>query len=940
MAFRTKIDFSNNRQVKQNIETLTILSGGTSFGVTFNDLPSGPNLTTTAETGTLTFIASTFSGNSATTIYSWHTDIMELGTSTLSAITPTNSGTTQIVSNAFSATSFTTIDGNTIALAYTGVSYDLYVIAMSDLGGGNYSGTVETEELIFLSANTLDFTGRTIWNDVSGITRTEKLIITDSPQVGYVLGCVDSEGMSGWIPAASGGSGTDVFVTGGTYSSGTAIFTNNTGGTFSVTGFLISGGGGTDVYVTGGTYSSGTAIFTNNTGGTFNVTGFLTSGGTISPITIVNTSNLFSTGLAGTGSGASGVTNSNFFGISTGYQATGATYSNFFGLNSGYQAINATNSNFIGQSAGFQASGASYSNFIGWQAGNGATSANASNFIGANAGYQATSASNANFLGQYSGYLASGANGSNFFGPNAGNNAINASGSNFFGVGTGQNSTGASGSNFFGILAGTSAENAQYSNFFGWGSGYQAINATRSNFMGVNAGYGASGASYSNFFGYQAGSGATSANYSNFIGYHAGNEATSANNSNFLGGYAGSGATSAQYSNFLGSGAGLNATNAFQSNFFGLNAGKNASGASYSNFIGQQAGNGATNANTSNFIGYAAGMNATQANNSNFIGIQAGDGATGASYSTIIGYHAGLTSSGPSIGSNNIIIGTSITLSAGTINSINLGGVLFGKGIYSGTTGSPSVSGETNGRIGIDIVDPTETLDISGNARIRTIGAAASTGALYYTSSGVLTTNTSDIRLKENIQTLTNALGTVKKLRGVTYDWIGDDSPTRIGFIAQEVEDVVPELTFTNNNSPEKYMGVHYENTVALLVEAIKELASGVTTSENTLLHTQTIIAEDNNIDLNYSGTPETAIGGGISILHAMGVDSSATILTDENGNWVTNNDFNPKGLTIPIYTPSTSEDINGNIGNLTRDEDYLYLKTNTGWKRTNLQSF
>ena len=68
---------------------------------------------------------------------------------------------------------------------------------------------------------------------------------------------------------------TDIRVTGGTYSNGTAIFTNNTGGTFNVTGFKTS-----DLVVTGGTYNSGTGIatFTNNTGGTFTVSGFNTGG--------------------------------------------------------------------------------------------------------------------------------------------------------------------------------------------------------------------------------------------------------------------------------------------------------------------------------------------------------------------------------------------------------------------------------------------------------------------------------------------------------------------------------------------------------------------------------------------------------------------------------------------------------------------------------------
>jgi len=65
---------------------------------------------------------------------------------------------------------------------------------------------------------------------------------------------------------------TDIHVIGGTYSNGTTIFTNNTGGTFNVSGYYT---GATDVYTTGATYNSsnGIATFTNNTGGTFNLNG-------------------------------------------------------------------------------------------------------------------------------------------------------------------------------------------------------------------------------------------------------------------------------------------------------------------------------------------------------------------------------------------------------------------------------------------------------------------------------------------------------------------------------------------------------------------------------------------------------------------------------------------------------------------------------------------
>ncbi len=90
---------------------------------------------------------------------------------------------------------------------------------------------------------------------------------------------------SGGTFSVTGFKTSDLVVTGGTYSNGTAIYTNNTGGTFSVTGFKTD-----DIFVTGGTYSSGTATFRNNTGGTFNVTGFKTDDLYISGMTF-NTGN-------------------------------------------------------------------------------------------------------------------------------------------------------------------------------------------------------------------------------------------------------------------------------------------------------------------------------------------------------------------------------------------------------------------------------------------------------------------------------------------------------------------------------------------------------------------------------------------------------------------------------------------------------------------------
>ena len=79
----------------------------------------------------------------------------------------------------------------------------------------------------------------------------------------------------------------------------------------------------------------------------------------------------------------------------------------------------------------------------------------------------------------------------------------------------------------------------------------------------------------------------------------------------------------------------------------------------------------------------------------------------------------------------------------------------------------------------------------------------------------------SDARVKENIQTLDGALEKTLKLRGVSYNRIDiDDKSTKIGVIAQEILEVVPEVVSQDANGT---YGVSYGNIVGLLIEAIKE---------------------------------------------------------------------------------------------------------------------
>lgn len=199
MDFITKLDFSSNRQIKQYPETNTHLSGGTTFGMPFSSLVSGPDLTTSGVTSYIIGGLSTFSGNTGTTVYTqWRDSRMQLAYSTLSAITPSNSGITQNTGVIFTAETSTIIDGNNVNLSYTGVSFDIKPIIIADLGGGIYSGTSYSELINFYSAGTLDYTGRTIWVDVSGITRTNTLL-ADNIQLTALNSAPTSSGDTGTV---------------------------------------------------------------------------------------------------------------------------------------------------------------------------------------------------------------------------------------------------------------------------------------------------------------------------------------------------------------------------------------------------------------------------------------------------------------------------------------------------------------------------------------------------------------------------------------------------------------------------------------------------------------------------------------------------------------------------------------------------------------------
>jgi hypothetical protein len=80
----------------------------------------------------------------------------------------------------------------------------------------------------------------------------------------------------------------------------------------------------------------------------------------------------------------------------------------------------------------------------------------------------------------------------------------------------------------------------------------------------------------------------------------------------------------------------------------------------------------------------------------------------------------------------------------------------------------------------------------------------------------------SSAQWKSNIQTLHDPIATLQRLRGVSFDWTASGSHD-VGFIAEEVAQVLPEIVSTQDGKP---VAMDYSRVVPLTVEAIKSLKS------------------------------------------------------------------------------------------------------------------
>ena len=134
----------------------------------------------------------------------------------------------------------------------------------------------------------------------------------------------------------------------------------------------------------------------------------------------------------------------------------------------------------------------------------------------------------------------------------------------------------------------------------------------------------------------------------------------------------------------------------------------------------------------------------------------------------------------------------------------------------------------------METLDSDEDLLFVGNDGGSTITAArldmSDAGHLICNGNVTAFGSTSDIKLKENIEVIPDALDKVKQLKGITFNYKKDGKKST-GLIAQDLEKVLPEAVYeasSVDDDEDKHLAVRYGNTVGLLVEAIKELEARV----------------------------------------------------------------------------------------------------------------
>ena len=179
------------------------------------------------------------------------------------------------------------------------------------------------------------------------------------------------------------------------------------------------------------------------------------------------------------------------------------------------------------------------------------------------------------------------------------------------------------------------------------------------------------------------------------------------------------------------------------------------------------------------------------------MGYRSGNALTVGGNNTFFGYQSGLSVIS---GSNNINIGSDVSSDASTSNETKIG--------IQGTQTQALIAG------------------VFGSSQV-------GTSAVFANSNGYLTTATSSIRYKENIERLPNLTDALFSLSPVTFNYIADATKRReYGLIAEEVEKILPGIVLYKDGQPDS---VQYHHLPVLLLTVIRDLITRIQRVEKIL---------------------------------------------------------------------------------------------------------
>lgn len=184
-------------------------------------------------------------------------------------------------------------------------------------------------------------------------------------------------------------------------------------------------------------------------------------------------------------------------------------------------------------------------------------------------------------------------------------------------------------------------------------------------------------------------------------------------------------------------------------------------------------------------------------------------------------------SSGQYVIANGVITATTSGVAMSAALTITTSGSTATLGIADGGANGANIKLTGAGGSKYIRCDSTNNFQILSNAYAGPLFQCNDAGAVTCSQSlsAPTVTQTSDGRLKTDIQPITNALDRVQRLHGVFYRWKSNpDGDRSTGLIAQDVEVAIPEAVGQSDD----HLTVAYGSLVGLLVEAIKELRAEV----------------------------------------------------------------------------------------------------------------